>query len=218
MVAIGRDAPALPEPVDLPSTLSRALEASYQVLEARTALEQAQQQTLTAGEATRPRLDLQGWVQTQGLGNQSFEGTFEQLGRFSNVSANLAVVFELPLSSERHDAQVQQATVAVLAATERLTAARVEVEGQAKKEVDLLSQAQRNVALARRAAEVAQRSQGAQRARFERGASTALDVGEAEDAARRTQLSVERERVNAAKARIRAWHLVGELLPRYLAN
>jgi outer membrane protein TolC len=200
----------------LASDVQRAAEeASYSLAEQRLSLEAAQNTLLTAAESTRPRLDVQAWLKTDGLGNQSITPALEQLGRSSNVSANVGLVFELPLSSERHSAQQQSAEFAVRAATERVEAAKQQVLADAAAELATLEQAQQTVELARRSAEVSMRNAIAQRRRLANGSAIPVEVREAEDSLRRAQLSVERARVNAVQAEVRLGHFTGELLARW---
>jgi outer membrane protein TolC len=195
-------------------SLAAAQEASYALLRQRLSLERAELALRSVDDSSRPRLDLQAWVQTQGLGNQSASGAFEQLGKFGNPSANVGLSFELPLS-ERHEAQLGSARLAVTAAQQRLEAARQQAVADTEVELATLSQATQNIALAQASAEVSSRSVAAQHKRLDSGSATALEVREAEDSLRRARLSVERERVNAIKAQVRLAHLTGNLLAQW---
>jgi outer membrane protein TolC len=204
--------------VDQSAMLTAAQEASYTVAQQKVALEVAENPLRTAAEATRPRLDVQGWVQTQGLGNQAVTPALEQFGTFANVSGNLGLVFELPLSSARHDAQRSSAELAVTAARERLEAVLQQVTADTATELATLEQARQSIALAQRTAEVSRRNVEAQHKRFVNGSAVALEVREAEDSLRRAQLSIERARVNAVEAQIRLDHLTGNLLAKWGVN
>lgn len=197
---------------------ARAEEASWAVLQAQLSLERAETTLRSAADATRARLDVSAWVQTQGLGNQSAAAGLEQLATFRNVSGNVGVTFELPLSGEQHDAQLGAARLAVSAARERLAAARDQVRTQAATEVTTLTRSRAQLTLAERTAEVSERSAAAQEKRLRSGAATPLEVREAQDSLRRARLSVERARVDAAKAQLRLEHLTGALLARWGVN
>lgn len=197
------------------NALQRAEEASYEVARTQLEVERAETSAKSAADATRPKLDVAAWVQTQGLGNQSTSAAFDQLGRFSNVSGNVGLTFELPLSSQQHDGQVQAAQIAVRAANARHDAAVQQVRSDAKTELAQLEQAREKVSLAERTAEVSTRSVEAQQKRFASGTATALEVREAEQTLRRAQLSVERHRVDAVKSNVRLEHLTGDLLVRW---
>jgi outer membrane protein TolC len=206
-----------PEPAsrDEAQALAQAKEASFSVLKARLGVERSELALRTAGDASRARLDLKAWVKTEGLGNQSMSAAFTGLSHFDDVSANVGVSFELPLSGERHDAQVGSARAALAAAKERLLAAEQETEASIRVEEETLRQAGKNVELARLTEDVARRSSSAQARKYAAGSSTPLEVREAEDSLRKARLSVERERVNARKAELRLQHLTGELLARW---
>lgn len=210
--------PPLPSEVDAAAVLAAAQEASYSVAQQRVAVEVAENALRTAAEATRPRLDVQAWVQTQGLGNQSLTPALEQLGAFANVSGNVGLVFELPLSSERHEAQRASAELQVTASRQRLEAVRQQVAADTSTELATLEQATQSVALAQRTADVSRRNVEAQHRRLLNGSAIALEVREAEDSLRRAQLSIERARVNAAQAQARLEHLEGQLLAKWGVN
>lgn len=195
--------------------LSSAEEASYSVKRAKVSLERAQTTMKSAADSTRPRLDVSAWVQTQGLGNQSFEGTFTQLGQFTNVSGNVGLTFELPLSGEQHEAQVSSARLAVTSAEQSLEAALAQVRADTRTEVTNLSQASQKVSLAETTAEVSSRSADAQRKRLSAGTGTSLEVRQAEDSLRQARLSIERHKVDAVKAQVRLAHLTGDLLVKW---
>jgi outer membrane protein TolC len=210
--------PPLPGDVDAAAVLAAAQEASYTVAQQRVAVEVAENALRTAAEATRPRLDVQAWVQAQGLGNQALTPALEQLGAFANVSGNVGLVFELPLSSERHEAQQASAELQVAAARQRLEAVRQQVTADTQTELATLEQATQSVALAQRTADVSRRNVEAQHQRLRSGSAIALEVREAEDSLRRAQLSIERARVNAAQAQVRLEHLEGQLLAKWGVN
>ena len=122
---------------------------------------------------------------------------------------------ELPLSSERHDAQLASARSSASAAEARLVSAEQQVEADARTELATLAQARTKLELAERTVDVAARSADAQRKRLQHGAATPVEVRQAEDALRRARLGIERQRVDAVKAQIRLRHLTGDLLERW---
>jgi outer membrane protein TolC len=203
------------ETTDAAQALAAAQAASYTVAQQAIALELAQNAVRSAGDATRPRLDVQAWAQTQGLGNQALGPAATQVGTFANASANVGVVFELPLSSERHEAQLAQARLAASAAAARLEAARQQVAADTSSELATLEQARKNIALAQRSADVSSRAADAQHKRYLNGSALPIEVQQAEDSLRQARLSVERERVNAVKAQLRLANLTGTLLAKW---
>lgn len=207
-------APELPT-VDDTEALNAAEEASFSVTQARLAQERAETNFRSAADATRPRLDATAWLQTQGLGNGDAVAGLQQLGSFGNVSGNVGLVFELPLSGEQHEAQVGSARVAINAAKERVAAATVQVRADTTTELTTLAQARSRLALATRTVAVSERSADAQEKRQKNGAATALEVREAQESLRRARLAIERSRVDALKADVRLSHLTGRLLPKW---
>lgn len=197
--------------------LKAAVEQSQVVAQQKVQLELARERALVAGESDRPRLDLEGYVQTHGLGNQAVPPALEQFATFGAVSAHVGLVFEIPLSGARHSAQRRAAEAGAEATRERLYGAEQQAKTDAAAELVKLAQARRKVELALAMADVAERNATAQQKRFDAGDAIALEVHEAEDELRRARLTVERARVDAVQASIRIDHLVGLLLRRYAA-
>ncbi|MET0388463.1 MAG: TolC family protein [Polyangiales bacterium] len=198
--------------IDHKTTLAAAEESSYNVAQLKLALERSATTLRSAADATRARLDVSAWLQAQGLGNQSLSGALEQLGGLENVSGNVGVTFELPFSSQQHDAQLASARLAVTAARDRLVAAIQQIRADTETELTTLAQARDKITLAERTADISRRSAEAQQKRLQNGTALTLEVREAEDAHRRAKLSIERQRVDATKARIRLAQLTGHLL------
>ena len=207
--------PAIGSPGDGAATLAAAQEAAYVIAQQQLDLARAEDALRTAGEATRSRLDLAAWVQAQGLGNDTVDPMFTQLGGLDNVSANVGLVFELPLSGDQHAAERKGAELALTAARARLDAVRQQIAAQTATELESLTLAAESVTLAERTAEVSRRSLAAQQKRIASGAGIPLEVSEAEDALRRALLAVERARVNGVEAQVRIEDLTGRLLVKW---
>lgn len=178
-------------------------------------VDRAEDRLRTAGEGTRPRLDLAAWVQLQGLGNEAEAPAFEQVGGLDNPGAHVGLVFELPLSGERNDAERAAAKLAVPAARARLEAAAQTSATEAEIQRATLERARRQGELAAQTAALAAQSVEAQQKRVESGAGVPLEVREAEDALRRARLAEERARVDAAVADVRLAAATGDLLLRW---
>jgi outer membrane protein TolC len=200
------------------TVLTAASSASYAIAQQRIAVEIAQDSLRTVAEATRSRLDALAWLQTQGLGNQAMAPAVDQIGAFKNVSANVGLVFEMPLSPVRHQAQRRAGEFQLDAARSRLSAIEHQVRADTLTQLATLDQAQRGLALAVRTTEVATRAALAQRKRLQIGIAIPIEVQTSEDSLRRAQLSVERARVNATKAQIRLANLTGHLLFQWSAD
>jgi len=197
------------------AVLQAAVDQSVVVAQQKAQLALARDRVTVAGEAERPRLDLEAYVQTQGLGNRNVPPALEQFGTFDALSAHVGLVFELPLMGGRRSAQRRAAEASVDANRERLYAAEQQAKAEAAAELVRLEQARRRVQLAASMAEVATQNVEAQQKRYEQGDAITLEVHEAEDELRRAQLGVTRAKVDAVQANIRIDHLTGELLRRY---
>ena len=197
--------------------MKAAVDESLAVAQQQAQLDIQRDRALTAGEQERARLDLEAYLQAQGLGNQSVPPALEQFATFGAVSAHVGLVFELPLSGTRRSAQRRAAEVSADAARERLHAAEQRAKTEAATELVTLTQAQRKVDLAAALVELSERNAKAQQRRFEAGDAIALEVNSAEDDLRRAKLNLQRALVDARQASIRLDHLTGELLRRFAA-
>ena len=206
--------PAAPASVEASAALSKARSTSLAIAQARVAVSQARDLVVVADEDARPRLDVQAWVQTRGLGNQELAPVATQLSTFDNLSADVSLVFELPLVSVRGEAERRGAAFAVAAAEARLRAVTVQTEAAVAAEVTTLRLALGRRSLDDTTIDLASRSVDAERRRYEEGDGLALEVRQAEDTLRRARLAAVRARVDAVIAGIRLDDLTGDLLLR----
>lgn len=206
--------PSVPDR-DRAQVLKAAVEESLVVAQQQVQLELARERALVAGESDRPRLDLEAYLQTQGLGNEEVPPALEQFGTFGAVSAHVGLVFQLPLSGARHTAQRRASEASAEAARERLHGALQQAETEAATEIVKLEQAKQRQGLASAMAGVAERNVSAKQKRYAQGDAILLEVHEAEDELTRARLGVQRARVDAVQSSIRIDHLTGSLLRRY---
>jgi hypothetical protein len=101
-----------------------ALSTSPEVQELTSQLRSAQERLPIAGDAYRPRLDVEGYVQLAGAGDRTVAPVVQQIGRASATSVHLGLVYELPLDQSRKVADRAQALLTVRMAEEKLRAAR----------------------------------------------------------------------------------------------
>jgi len=195
--------------------LTAAVSESYTIRQLKAELAVARDQATIAGESERPRLDLEAYVQTEGLGNQNVGPAFEQFGTFGAVSAHVGLSFSLPLSGARRNAQRRVAELSVEAKRERLQATVQATQAEAASHLVTLAQARRRIELAQKTVQFATRNVVAQRKRYEKGDAIALEVNQAEDELRKAQLTVQRARVDAAQSSLRLDHMMGKLLARH---
>lgn len=167
-----------------------------------------------AGENSRPRLDLEGYLESQGV-SERIPRAAERAGSMSWVTAHVGLVFELPLDDTRRDAERASAALGIRIAEQNLKAARDRVGSQATLALSTVDAARRRLALAERTLAVAEKSYEAERARFELGEVIPIAVQQAEDVFRRAKLRVARARVDLAEAEVDLLHLAGKLAPKY---
>ncbi len=209
-------APPEPTPlVDRETLVKRALASSPELDELEAKVNAARDRERVAGDADRHRLDLNGWVETRGLGNQDVGAGVRQFGRFGAVSAQLGLVYELPLTGSRVESQRAAARAASAAAEARKEQVELQIETDIDTNRAEVESAARRIELAARTTKAAERQLQAAEDRFDLGDGLAIDVQRAEDALRRARLRALRARVDWVKSRVALDHLTGELLVRY---
>ena len=208
------DVPPIPDPPSA-DTEKAALAESVQLRELEAALEVARIQTRTADDPGRSRLDLDAYVQAQGLGNDDPGAAFGQLGRLGVVSAHVGLTYETPLDDSGRRADAARARLGVEVASQRIAEARQAVLSDVQIALTREAAARRRLTLAEETTRIAERQLAAERARFQAGASTALATLDAEDQVRSAQLRVARIRADLLEASLTLQHLTGRLLARY---
>jgi outer membrane protein len=181
-------------------------------------IELARVQAQTAGEALRPRLDLDGYVQAQGLGYDDVPAALSQLGSFGAVSAHVGLTLELPLDDTRHRAERARAMLAIETASHKFEESRQSVFADIDTSVQTETSARRRIDLAEQTRAVAARQLAAEEARYATGSSTSIQVLQAEDAVRSAELRLARARTDEVQAHLRVAQLSGRLLPELTAN
>jgi outer membrane protein TolC len=168
-----------------------------------------------AGDPLRPRLDVDAYVQAQGLGNRSVPPAFEEFGKFDVVSAHVGLTFEMPISDTRRTSQIQAALFAAHVAEKQLDDNELAIRGSVASAIAQRRAAREKLELSTQTEKVAHEQVDAERARFLAGGSIAITVQQAEDAWRQAQLHVQRARVDFVLAGLLLAQVRGQLLARY---
>jgi outer membrane protein len=195
--------------------IDEALAASYQLKSLDAQLQIAQYQAKIAGDGQRPRLDLDAYVQAQGLGNGDLPAAFGQAGRGEAVSAHVGLTFQTPLTNTRRNAQIQNALLSAHIAQKSIEAARQQLRSDVTSALAQRAAAASRVSLAEQTEKVAGEQAEGEKARFLAGTSIAIQVQQADDSHRQAQLRVQRARVDLVEADLDLLHLRGRLLERY---
>jgi outer membrane protein TolC len=193
----------------------KALRESAELRERAAAVELAQLRARTASEPQRQRLDLDSYVQAQGLGNRDVGAAFDQFGNMKAISAFVGLTYEAAVNRRSERAAAAQARIAVETAEQQLNEARQRLLSELGKAVEQNGAQQRKVELAQQTASIAERQLAAEQARFKTGASTALQVLEAEDRLRSAKLRVARAQADLVQSALSIEHMTGQLLPRF---
>jgi outer membrane protein TolC len=204
--------------VSLPSRESaerRVLEASPELRQLAAAVSRARLQDKTAADPQRARLDLDSYVQTQGLGNDDVGAAASQFGKFEVISAFVGLTYEGPLDGRAHRSAAAKARIAVEVAEQRLREARLRILSELGKALEGEATGERKLALSERTRDIAKRQLEAEQARYATGASTPIQVLDAEDKVRSAELRVARAQADLVQSALLRQHLTGDLLQRY---
>jgi outer membrane protein len=211
------DAPQPPtadEPVEA-AAVREALVNSYERRQLQAQLAIVKDQLKITGDPLRPRLDLDAYVQAQGLGNRSVPPAFEQFGKMEAVSAHVGLTFEMPLTDTRRSSQIQAALLAARLAEKQIAENELQVRSSVASAIAQRRAARERLELASQTEKVARAQAEAERARFLAGSTIAITVQQAEDSYRQAQLRVQRARVDLVLADLALAQLRGQLLTRY---
>lgn len=187
---------------------------SIELAELEAQVQTARVRAEVAGDELRPRLDVDGYIETRGLGAEP-SSALARASEFGWVAGHVGLTFELPTDSSRKNAARQSALLAVSAARANLRAARDRVQAEASQAWLAMKAAEQKLLLARTTYAIAQKAQEAARGRFELGLSITLQVQEAQENVRRAQLREARARVDVATQATLLKHLSGALLTEF---
>jgi outer membrane protein TolC len=207
--------PLPPEPTPPAGDLAEAaLGASPELEEARAAVEVARAAAVDAGDATRPRVDLEAWAEARRLGDDvsPFAPRPDADGGYS---AGVGLSVELPFDRRQERAARARAELAVEAAERDLERVRQEVLSSVATLAARAEAARRRVELAGATLAAAERQLQGQRTRFATGNATALEVLEAEDEVRSARLRQARSRIDLLLAVNGLEDRTGTLVSRY---
>jgi len=197
------------------SAVQAALSRSPEIAQLEADVAAAADRVTTAGESERPRLDLEAYVQSERLAYREVPPALDHVTVRPAYSAHVGLVFELPLSGTARSADRRAAELAVDAARMRLREKREQIESQVWTQFVQAEAAARRVKLADATVRAARQQVEAARKRYESGAAIFIEVQQAEDSLRKSQLGVERARGDLVQAVLQLRHLTGELLVRY---
>jgi len=207
--------PPTPGPVATRAEIEAALRSgSLELAELESQVKLARTRAEVAGESSRPRLDLEAYVESQGV-SERIPKAVERTGRMGWLTVHVGAVFELPLDDSKKNAERQGALLGVRIAEQNLRSARDRIRADAVRTVSDENNAIRRVALAERTLKVAIKAHAAEKERFALGQSLAIQVQQAEDEVRRARLRVARARVDLAQAQVAVLHLAGKLVDRW---
>jgi outer membrane protein TolC len=207
---------ALPEPGPPAADVKRrALTASFELAQQRAAVELASVQARTADEGYRPKLDIDAYVQAQGLGNRSLGPAYDQLSGLGAVSAHVGLTYQAPLDGTQRNRERERARMAIETAKYRLAAIEQRLSADVDKALAREASSRKRVTLADATLAIAKQQLVAETERFRTGSATALQVREAEKTVRSAELRASRARADWIEASLTLEHLSGRLLERW---
>jgi len=207
---------ALPEaPSPREGARDAALDRSALVRERAAAVTLAETQARTASDPLEPRLDLEAYVQAQGLADRDVGLAAEETVTGQAISAHVGLVYETPFSSTRRRAEAARARIAVETARTQLEEAKLAVASEIDVALAEHKAGAERLTLAERTVDIARKQLSAEQARLATGATTPLTVVEAEEDLRSAELRVARARADLMQASLTIDHLTGQLLARH---
>ena len=209
--------PAVASPPREELVLQQLELGSPEIAELEQRVRLAESNAEVAGEGYRARLDLESYVEARGLGNRRIPPAVAQLEGLNAVSGHVGVVYRTPLDRRRYDAARSQALLDVSIARSNLEKARQQLRANASTLISSAEASRAGLKAAQGTAEIAKRQFDAEQARFAAGASTPIQVQEAEDALRQARHRVERARVDLIQAEIELKYNTGQLQQEYAA-
>ncbi|HEY5961731.1 MAG TPA: TolC family protein [Polyangiaceae bacterium] len=193
----------------------RTLAVSFELSQQRAAVELATVQARTADENYRPKLDVDAYVQAQGLGNKALGPMVDQLGGLGAVSAHVGLTYQAPLDGTQRNRERERALTAIQAAKLRLTAIEQRLSADVDKALTREQSSRNRIRLADATLAIAKQQLDAETQRFRTGSATALQVREAENTVRSAELRASRARTDWVEASVTLEHLSGRLLDRW---
>jgi len=194
------------------SAIRRSFGRSHELAALEAERKAARERLALAGDTGRPRLDLTGWVQTQGLGYRRADRALSQLGTFGAVSAQVGLRFEAPVSGVRRNAETAAARAEVARLAARTRTVRHQLSSEVRELVARAATARRRLRLSRKTIAAARAELSATRARHREGEVIALDVARAIEALRRAELRQRRWQAQWAMADVALRSHTGERL------
>jgi outer membrane protein len=193
----------------------RALLDSTEVREQAAALALAQLQQKTADDPKKPQLDLDTYVQAQGIGLESYGDSARQFVSGDVVSGFVGLTFSAPVNTRVQRAEAAKARLATEVAEQQLREVKQRVLAQVRGALDKEAAGGQKVELAERTVSIAERQLAAEQSRYASGSSTPIAVAEAQNSVRTAKLRLARARADWAESALVVDHLSGELLARY---
>ncbi|MEZ4220723.1 MAG: TolC family protein [Polyangiaceae bacterium] len=199
---------------------SKELEASLrsgsiELAEAEAQIKLARSRADVAGESSRARLDLDGYLQTEGV-STGIPKAMSRAAQMGWLTAHVGLTFEMPLSGSKGAAERANAILGIRIAENNVRVARDRITAEALGAVQDQRAAERRMQLAERTLDVAIKAHEAEKTRYELGQGLPITVQQAEDDVRRARLRVVRARVDLARAEIAVQHLSGALYSRWV--
>lgn len=198
--------------------LALALERSPEISASQANVKVAEVQQLTAADSYRPRLDLDAYAQSQGLGNRDVSAAFSQIGGLGALSAHVGLTLELPLTGTRYSSESRRARALLDGSRHQLDATRNQLTAEVATALRKRELAQRRISLATAGAGYAQQQLAAKRSLFATGSATALEVTQAEDAVQAAGKREVRARADLAQADLVIAYHVDALLQKAVAT
>ncbi len=199
------------------AVVRRLEQQAPEIAELQERLRLAESNAEFAGEGFRARLDLESYVEARGLGNERLPPAAEQVAGLDAVSGHVGLVYRTPLDRRRWSAARAEANLETSIARSNLESARQRLRAEAATLLSQAASAEASLEAAHSTVSIAERQFEAERQRFAAGASTPIQVQEAEDSLRQARHRAERARITLVQAAVDLDHVTGALRDQYAA-
>jgi outer membrane protein TolC len=201
--------PAIEKVAPLKDLIAAASQGSPDLRSLSASIDVAQVSLDLASDQKRPTLNAIGQFQLAS-NNNPLDTTGGEATGF------LGLRLELPSAQNGVRAEEQRARLAVDAAQDRFDAAQARLAQQVSAQAESLSNGEYRLTLAEKTAKLAEATVAAEKARFDAGIGTAIELVRVQQQEREAKLRVVRIQVDQINDQLRLAHLTGQLVEKFL--
>jgi outer membrane protein TolC len=198
--------------IDYNRIRQQSLSESFELRKLESELKVARSRVLVVSDRVEPRLDIEAYVSTAGLGDRDVVDPITQTASMASFSAHVGAIFELPLDGTAPRSEVAEARYEVSRLEALLQAENQRIATEVGALLETLRAAQTRLVAAAKTIEATKQLARAESERLRVGTSIPANVVLALEQQREAELRLERARIDGLRAQIELAHYTGELL------